>query len=77
LDMDELCPWLNERSGQFASPLAPPLHSDESWNLKVEVGRGPEGSHPREAEVHERRADQGLSRQLVRRVDRIVDWVKA
>jgi hypothetical protein len=57
-DMDKLCRWLKERSRQFASPPAPPLQSDESWNPdKVEVRSGPEESHPSEAEALRRDAN--------------------
>jgi hypothetical protein len=51
-DMDKLCRWLKERSGQFGSMLEPPLQSDESWNIeKVEVRKGFEESRPEGAEA--------------------------
>jgi TIR domain len=61
-DMDKLCQWLKERSGQFDSPPALPTQSEESWSVdKVEVRQGPEESRLREAEAL--RGDENTHRQ--------------
>jgi hypothetical protein len=61
-DMDKLCRWLKERSGQFDSPPVLPTQSEESWNIdKVEVRQGPEESRLREAEALRR--DENTRRQ--------------